>query len=596
MNFQTDFQKKSLLLVTTSIEETWDNREKILFLSQGCLVYSKKRSWENLDYQIYKGIWIDNEQRKKDNIYLQKTYEDLLIRLVEKLNSIHEKLYTERFWRILVGFWLQLFINIYFERWKTLNCVNELYPNLKMNIIKRDHVTLSSNDCLEFINSSTTDEWNEKIYADIAKKWTRIKINVIDKPPDFNKTSNRKVEKKEILFQTIKFIYFNIIKIKDFISTNSSTNNIFIYYSYLNFRSILKLKSKVRINLLPYFSYSSPKCEENSFYRNWEIAREGDDEFLKALCEIIPRIIPRCYLEGFKKLIDFKTYWPKNPSVIMTANAFAYDDVWGAWAAQNVENGSKLILAQHGGTYGVSQFLDIQDYEISICDKYVTWGWNKTDSRKIYKGPAVKLLNLDKENFDVNGDCLLVTQSESRFSWGLSQQPLTGQMPKYFDDQFNFIDSLSCTVQKKLKVRLYFKDFGWEIKEKLYDKYPNITSVDTNVKIDKLLKDSRLCVCTYNGTTFLENFVKDIPTTMFWDPEIFLLNSESKPYFDLLIKVGILHRSPESCAKFIDSIWDDVLGWWRSEEVEESRKIFVNRYANVGDEPITQLKKIFLDW
>ena len=115
MNFQTDFQKKSLLLVTTSIEETWDNREKILFLSQGCLVYSKKRSWENLDYQIYKGIWVDNEQRKKDNIYLQKTYEDLLIRLVEKLNSIHEKLYTERFWRILVGFWLQLFINIYFE-------------------------------------------------------------------------------------------------------------------------------------------------------------------------------------------------------------------------------------------------------------------------------------------------------------------------------------------------------------------------------------------------------------------------------------------------------------------------------------------------
>jgi putative transferase (TIGR04331 family) len=83
---------------------------------------------------------------------------------------------------------------------------------------------------------------------------------------------------------------------------------------------------------------------------------------------------------------------------------------------------------------------------------------------------------------------------------------------------------------------------------------------------------------------------------MFWDPEIFVLNSESKPYFDLLSKVGIFHQSPESCAKFIDSIWDNVLGWWRSEEVEESRKIFVNRYANVGDEPITQLKKIFLDW
>ncbi len=584
----------SRLLVTTALEETWDSTYPMLFLSEGCLKYSRKNIWQNLNFSIFKGIWSDNNERRQDNFYLENIYRILLPRITNSLNKIHRKKYSTRYWEILIGYWLKVFLSLYFEKWKTLKVVESLYSNLKINILINNEISLNSNDCLEFINRSDTDEWNQLLYIDIAKKWTNIRVNSLHYSQS-NKI-RRKLKYKLSKRVTLRFILLILSKIRDFFFRHSSSPRFFLYYSYLNFKFLIKLGQKVDINLIPYLSFQTPYSETNSNFREWAFNEESDDEFLKAICEIIPRIMPKCYLEGYNKLAHFKTYWPNNPKVIMTANAFAYDDVWGAWAAHKTEFGSKLVIAQHGGTYGASEFMDLQEYEISISDKYITWGWNFTESKKIIKGPAVKLLNISKSTKKAGEDCVLVTQSERRYCWGMSQQPLTSQMPKYIGDQIKFVDSLSQQIQQKLKIRLYFKDFGWEIKNRFQDKFPNITTVDTNVKIGKLLSQSKLCVCNYNGTTFLENFVKDIPTTMYWDPEIFALNNESKPYYDLLSKVGILHKTPESCAKFINSIWNDVPDWWNSKDVKEARLIFSDHFANIGNNPVLQLKNIFTDW
>ena len=582
------------LIVTSALEETWDSNYPMIFLSEGCLKYSRKNIWQDLNFSIFGGIWSDINQRRLDNTYLRDLYSTLLPRITNSLNGLHQKTYSTRYWEILVGFWLRLFLSLYFEKWKTLKNLENIYPNLQMNIQMSSGINLNSNDCLEFINQSGTDEWNQLLYSDIAKNCTNITL----RPLYFSQGTKiqKKIRSNININIILRFIFSNLSKWVYFFSKKFSSQGFFIYYSYLNFKSIIKLKQRININLLPYFSFQTPISMTNTHLREFSLIEKGDDEFLKAICEILPRIMPKCYLEGYNKLANFKTYWPNNPKVIMTANAFAYDDVWGAWAAQKTEFGSKLVIAQHGGTYGVSEFLDLQDYELSISDKYITWGWNYTNSNHIYKGPAVKLLNSTRSQRKMRENCVLVMQSERRYCWGMSQQPLPNQMPKYIGDQIKFIDTISQRIQQNLKVRLYFKDFGWEIQERLQDKFPNIKTVSANVKIEKLLSDAKLCVCTYNGTTFLENFVKNIPTTMFWDPEIFVLNNESKPYFDLLSKVGILHQTPESCAKFINSIWNDVSDWWESKDLKECRLVFTNHYANIGDKPFLQLEKIFTDW
>jgi putative transferase (TIGR04331 family) len=280
----------------------------------------------------------------------------------------------------------------------------------------------------------------------------------------------------------------------------------------------------------------------------------------------------------------------------MTANAFAYDQIWSAWAAKLVEKGSKLIIAQHGGTYGSGEFTPSFDFELKISDKYITWGWDVHNSNKIVKGPAVKLINLRRRTKNLGDKCLLVLQSQPRYSIDVGFYATTKDMPEYLSNQFKFTSTLSKTIQNELQIRLYFEDFGWDMKDRWKIHFPEVELVDQSIKIKKLLKNTKICVCTYNGTTFLETFTRNIPTILFWDPKIFRLNSDAQSFFDVLHKASILHFTPEDCAEFINSIWDDVPKWWNSIQVKQAIEIFSKRFAHVGPNPISQLNSILTDW
>ena len=49
------------------------------------------------------------------------------------------------------------------------------------------------------------------------------------------------------------------------------------------------------------------------------------------------------------------------------------------YVAECIEkNDTKLIIGQHGGVYGQYLFSSMEDYELNICDKYLSWGWNNS--------------------------------------------------------------------------------------------------------------------------------------------------------------------------------------------------------------------------
>jgi putative transferase (TIGR04331 family) len=72
----------------------------------------------------------------------------------------------------------------------------------------------------------------------------------------------------------------------------------------------------------------------------------------------IPINIPRTYLEGHSVLMSRleRTRWPKTPKAILTGTSWAEDDAFKVWAASKVEAGTPLVIAQHGGNYGVSDW------------------------------------------------------------------------------------------------------------------------------------------------------------------------------------------------------------------------------------------------
>mgnify|MGYP000892133716 FL=1 len=79
---------------------------------------------------------------------------------------------------------------------------------------------------------------------------------------------------------------------------------------------------------------------------------------------------------------------------------------------------------------------------------------------------------------------------------------------------------------------------------------------------------------------------------MFWNSEYWELNEQAKPYFKLLEKEGIFHASPQSAAKKMIEIWDDVDGWWHSNKTQNARKLFINQYSRLPEEPLNLLQDI----
>ena len=80
----TNKNNKELFLATTALEEFWDTSKSIVFLSDACLLYSRKGFWDRLDYHIFKSPLED--KIKFNNAYdlVNAIYERFIILLTKQ--------------------------------------------------------------------------------------------------------------------------------------------------------------------------------------------------------------------------------------------------------------------------------------------------------------------------------------------------------------------------------------------------------------------------------------------------------------------------------------------------------------------------------
>jgi len=170
---------------------------------------------------------------------------------------------------------------------------------------------------------------------------------------------------------------------------------------------------------------------------------------------------------------------------------------------------------------------------------------------------------------------------------------VAGQWLSYFEDQCRFISALPESLSQQVLVRLFINDYGWCQRDRWMEHFPDIKLETGQEPIHNLVNKSRLFISTYNATTFLESLSWNMPTIMFWNPNHWELKDDSLPYFELLKSVNILHETPESAAKHMTEIWDDVPAWWYSENVQNIRDQFCDRYSRILEKPVEELTAIF---
>lgn len=578
-------------LVTTSDTKLLSKTDdKILLLGKWCLPdYTVKDFPPNIEVMPYH--WDDRKKMYRDYVYLQKLYEKALSDLILELNMFHNIKHGERYWRILIGPWLYVFIQTLFDRWELVRTAADLY-DIKDTIVlnfKSEKFILS-----EFKEINPDDsEWAHYLFSEALKFQNRIPWHEVE--PKLSEVEKiRPLEKfdEKVSLNNRIFSFLNILLYKLQWQTE-----IFVINTYLPRWSTIKLQ--LALGQVPKLWQvpPSPKLPPNMDIRaNWIISSDSDDEFYQFLLKMLPLQLPTVYVEGYKSLCESvaRLPWPSKPSRIFTSNLFQFSEVFQAWAASKVEKGSSYVIGQHGGLYGLGKWHCGEEHQVKTSDRFITWGW--TDSRKsIYPGFTLTNVGKPMKTWKSNGDLLLVTAPIRLFGYKNISWPMgPNQAASFLDDQLSFIENLSNNVRKQLVVRVnkiqdekmqtnYFKKIGKHFKDVELD--------DSSFPIEEKIKECRIFVYSCNSTGYLETLARDIPTVIFWDPEHFELRDSALPFFEKLKDAGIFHDNSITASNHISNIWDDVSEWWNSSRVQSIRKEFCKNYSKESAKPIYELIK-----
>ncbi len=564
-------------LVTTADQKTWDENKKTLFLGGWCKRFSQRHIWGKMDHETVPYHWDAREKFYRDYEMLQALHEEVLEVLSKDFNTLHNTQHSIRYWRILLGPWLLYFIPIIYDRWESITNAIKYGSLESVTFNLYDDEAYTANDTATFLPLVRGDEWNQWIFSKIIQ-YRSEECNII--PSQLAKQPKKKPKKS---FKSIIKLFFKFL-ISTFSRWLSKDDDVFMISSYFDLINQIKLQRKLNqfpaiwySNLLKSFAYDKPKREKLG-----QSICSGDD-FKLFLTNVISTQIPKVFVEGYEKTVGTANSgkWPTNPKIIFTSNNFIADDYFKVWCAHHVDKGVKLVIGQHGGSYGISDKYTVEVHELSIADHYADWGWGKNAPNSNL--PASKLINLTSLKPDSTGSLLLVTATLPRYSQFIAGFPNGPQYEHYFNDQFRFIKTLLAPIKKSTTVRLYHHDYGWDQKERWLENIPDIKFDSPNRSMLDSLKKSRLFIGTYNATTFLETFAADFPTIMFWDPNYWEVRPDAEADYELLKHVGILHDTPESAALKVNEIWDDVEGWWQSNDIQEVRKAFSYKYARTSD-------------
>lgn len=559
----------SLFLVTTALKDSWDLNKPILFLGHWCLIYPETQFIYNCSVSDYH--WDDRKKLETDYFYLDFVYNNFLDQLALELNQIHSIKCSKRYWEIIIGPWLKTFIQVVFDRFNQLKFVEKNYQISGTFVSKFDSPMRVPKNMSGFANCFSNDIWNYEIFSYIIKNHTCIKWTEIE----FNGTSNLSKRKTSLKSLAKK----NIFKALKYLPQNKSVLFVDLPISFLK-------KIQLFLRKGYFFEFSDEIVEKlvNTVEAGngiREFTLKSNSEFEYCISKLIPKQIPTDYLEGFNDLMEKSELQFSNRGIKCLITPYInYNEKLKIHMAKQTELGSKLIVMQHGGTYGISKFFSTETHELRVSDKFISWGWKQSKNSRILPLGIFNDNDLPKrDSSNQKESLLLVLGSIPRYSYKLWAECISSQILYYLENQINFISKLDTSIYNSLIVKPYPVETGWNISKRIIHHYDNIKIAERHQKLNNLVSKSKIVIATYNSTTFLETLSQNIPTIIFWDPKYWELRDEAVFHFERLKEIGVFHENEHSAALHINKVWNDVDGWWFSSKTQKFVNEFVNTYA-----------------
>jgi putative transferase (TIGR04331 family) len=578
-------------LITTADERTWKFDRPVLFLGEWCRLYDKRAVWMSMDAIVAEPFGLETGKKLNDMDYVQALFAKLLIELTMALNAFHNTNHTPRYWNILLGHWLRRYVAVCFNRYFTIEQALNSYKITSTTVFDSADYSLATPDSSSFIRASDDDVWNNMFYKRALQYigCKEVESNSIDVKDEgsFKQEQSFATTHRLSMKQLIKAIAYYILP------ALSKSNDSFIISSYLPQWQAIKLQ--LALGQCPQL-WKSPPLNAVSMIvamrRKFTISSECRTGFERFIRDLLPDMIPVCFLEGYAELNQQveSLPWPSKPKFIFTSNNFDTDEIFKAWTGIKTEQGVQYFTGQHGNNYGT--MLGSQNWTEQVsADKFFTWGWTNRNIKNI---PAFvfTITNLPRETKPDGG--LLLIENGAPCSMGLRDHYY--EFINYQEQQFRFVEALPEKIHKQLTVRLHaaWRKLSWSDDKRWSDRMPSIHLEAGDAPIQTLIAKSRLVVHSYDSTGILEGLASNIPTLCFWNGGLDHLLPNAKPYYELLRGAGILADSPEQAGQLVAQYWGNIDGWWKSEQVQNARRLFCEQYARIEKHPVRTMKGLLM--
>ena len=540
------------------------------YLGAWCLHQHEKFSSRMVKYP-----WDDRETMYKDfrtiKRYIHK-YEKIFTKV---LNKIHKTSHSYLFWKVQLYPWLGYTIISFFHSFRmyqSLNYKNTKWKAVATNINILDLAPGSSKD---FISHFLNDDWNSYIFGKTMEHFSNCHVIWKNRDYELIVGNNGHNVFKNFLLKTAKRlkILFRIINRK---------KNFFLYQDYLPKGEKLKIDLYLNRKICPDFPTESlTRIKPNEKARN-ELANKIKNNSKNCFDIILQKnlftLFPTHLLENFlelKRCVAHSTF-PALPKLILTSIGQAYDDPFKYYYGSQPAHVKRFIVS-HGG-YGVARYCYDEDHDISICDKYLTWGW-KFKKKQVKLG-IQKTLN-KKISANKNGGLLFLAITTPKINYTLDSCPRAGQNLSEIGNHIKFFKRIDVEIQKSFTVRAFEHGDQW-----LYNRrwlrsklalYPKI--MGTEKSFYKVIKNFRIAVVTWNATVVRELFSLDFPSLLIWDNTKYETHSGASEIYKNLVKANILFYNPLQAADFLNSIWSNIDSWWFNPKTRNARQTFCDTFA-----------------
>ena len=565
--------KKNNCLILDSNQESWPKNSSLYYMGYWCLEkiessFKNRDKFEVVNSAGKESLAINNQMNE-----IFRVYNILILDLSNYLNKFHKKDYSKKFWEIVIGPWLKIFLGIVSERYHGLNDAFSKFDINQIILADYEHEDFFVENVgdLEEKASKNLNGFNNILYTKIFEilnfNCQNIKIK--------GKKEKEKNLKKKI---SLKKKFINSLSIFNLFSKKV---NYFIYSSGLKFKEDLILKFYLKqfpfIFLEP--TYSKKKIDINvrkkiDFKKN----KIQQTNFEKIARSLISSLLPTDCLENFQtleqKLESLK--WPKNPKVIFTSVGYHNDEIFKLYTANHAEKGSTYIVGQHGANYFTNKNTVIEP-GFDQSDKFFSWGNIKKD--KCESLFNIKNISLSKSNTRGNKVFFFMPKMSN-----IRKRPWDdyGQMIKENISIEKILFNLRKEIKNSCILKLHFNDYdSGQLENKILKEiifYRQIYSIDRTSKNKEIFKKSKLIVNSGDGTSFLETITANIPTVAFLS-NFNWMTEEAKQDYEKLIEAKIIFLNEEKMSNHINNIFQDIGNWWQNEKIEKIKNEFKKKYT-----------------